>query len=279
MDILINNKTADITLDTEKTLGDVLSGLDLWLSPSGNRINSIKINGEDVPVDALAGLFDRDIGKIKKLELIINSWRELAAEALGRLLEICIFFEKVPFDERKQIADDFEGSSAARFLSSDIPEILACARSAFSGEGLPAADLAALLEERLREVINTGKEIENSENLVKTVAQRMEELPLDMQTGKDRRAAETIQIFSGIGEKLFRIFFIYKSEGRDEIKFDGLCERNFIDEFNAALRDLSDAYRNQDTVLAGDIAEYELAPRLMILFAALKETANSFPID
>jgi len=93
-----------------------------------------------------------------------------------------------------------------------------------------------------------------------------------MQTGKDRRAAETVQLFSQIGEKLFRVFFIYKSEGLSMETFviDDLPARVFIEEFNGALRELFLAFESRDTVLAGDIAEYELAPRLLKFFATLK---------
>ena len=55
---------------------------------------------------------------------------------------------------------------------------------------------------------------------------------------------------------------------------DGLPARVFIEEFNAAPRELSEAYENRDTVLAGDIAEYELAPRLLKFFATLKNMAK-----
>ena len=55
MNISINSKPVDITLDKEKTLGDVLSGLELWISPTGNRIQGISVNGKDLSADALAG--------------------------------------------------------------------------------------------------------------------------------------------------------------------------------------------------------------------------------
>jgi hypothetical protein len=107
----------------------------------------------------------------------------------------------------------------------------------------------------------------------------MEELSLDIQTGKDQRAAETIQLFSRTGEKLFRIFFILKSEGLslDTFVVDGLPARNFMAEFNAALSEISAAYKNRDTVLVGDLSEYELAPRLLKLFSALKCFSETSP--
>ena len=272
MNICINDKPADITLDKEKTLGDVLSGIEMWISPSGNRIQGISVNGQVLGEDTLPNAFDRDIKDIKKLDISVSSYRELAEEALGALGEICTLYANVPFDERPQIAAAWENSAAVRFMRTDISDMYDLASRTFCGEGFSAQDLFILINERLREIAGPGMEVAGCEALVKNIVTRMEELPLDMQTGKDQRAAETIQLFSRIGEKLFRIFFILKSEGLslDTFMIDGLVARNFMEEFKAALSELSAAYENRDTVLVGDLSEYELAPRLLKFFSALK---------
>jgi len=154
----------------------------------------------------------------------------------------------------------------------DIPDVSFLASHTLAGEGLSASDFCVLLEERLRELASPSEEIENSAAKVELIAGRLEELPLDMQTGKDQKAAETIQLFSGISEKLFRILLIFKSEGLSPEAFtiDGVSAKTFVEEFNTTLKELSSAYENRDTVLVGDIAEYELAPRLLKLFSAMK---------
>jgi hypothetical protein len=97
-----------------------------------------------------------------------------------------------------------------------------------------------------------------------------------MQTGKDRRAAETMQLFTQMGEKLFRLYFILKSEGLIPQTFtiSGQPTRDFMNKFNDALKELSSAHENKDTVLVGDIAEYELAPRLLSIYEALKNISK-----
>jgi len=277
MDIFINEKPADITLDTEKNLGEVISGIEQWLSSSGSRIRKISIDNKDIPVDALSDAFCIAISDIKKLDVFVDPWREFAAEALEDLYETCIAYNKAAFDERNNIFAEWEKSPAARFLLSDIPDVFNLAKKTLSGEGLSTAGFAALIEERLRELANPVEELDKSTAGVELITGRLEELPLDMQTGKDQRAAETIQLFSGMGEKLFRIFFILKSEGvsPEDFKIDGLSAKTFVEEFSSTLKELSSAYENQDTVLAGDIAEYELAPRLMKLFYAMKSIGKS----
>jgi hypothetical protein len=272
MVIYINEKPADITLDTEKNLGDVMSGIELWIAPSGSRIKKIHVDDKDISTDALGEAFSINVAEINKLDVFISPWRELAAEALEDLYETCILFNKAAFDERKNIVDEWEESSAARFLLSDIPEVSYLAGLALSGEGLSTSDFCMLIEERLCELRSPKDEIDNSTAKIELIAKRLEELPLDMQTGKDQKAAETIQLFSGISEKLFRILFIFKSEGfpSETFTIDGLPSKTFLEEFNSTLKELSSAYENHDTVLVGDIAEYELAPRLLKLFSAMK---------
>jgi len=279
MTISINGRPADITLDTEKTLGDVLSGMELWISSLGNRIREISVDGGVLEAEALAGAFDRDIKDVKTLDITVSAYRELAAEALEVLLDTCAAYSSAAFDERPLIAKAWEDDAAAFFLRADISDIHALAGRAFSGEGLSVRELALMAEERLREVAGPEDELAGCEALVKSVAGRMEELPLDIQTGKDQRAVETIQHFSRTGEKLFRIFFIFESEGLslDTFLVDGLPGRAFMEEFTAALTEISAAYENKDTVLVGDLSEYELAPRLLKFFFALKKFSETPP--
>ena len=276
--ISINGKPADITLDTEKSLGDVLSGIENWISPSRSRIKKICVNGKELNENTLTGEFGRDIAEIKELEILLSSWCELALEALTNLLETCVIYEKAPFAERQKIISDWEGLAAARFLASDIPDIYNLSAKFFSGEGISSSDLVTLIDERLREVADPKAEIVNFEAFVKSITQRMEELPLDMQTGKDLRAAETIQLFSRTCEKLFRFFFICKLEGLsiDSFFIEDIPALTFLEEFNSALTELSGAYEKQDIVLTGDISEYELAPKVIKFYTALK---NHFESD
>ena len=276
MIISINGKPIDITLDTEKNLGDVLQGIDMWISPAGNRIRGICVDGQSLQDDTLSGAFPRDVRDIKELDIAVSPWSELAAEALETLLNTCEFYMNAQFDERTQIALDWENSAAARFLASEIPDMYDLAGRTLSGEGLSAPDLAILIAERLREVSEPKQEICAAGNLITNIAERMEDLPLDIQTGKDQRAAETIQLFARTTEKLFRIFFLLKSEwlSLDTLIIDNLPAKTFIEEFNSALKELSSAYENRDTVLTGDIAEYELAPRMVKFYTAIKEIAR-----
>ena len=70
---------------------------------------------------------------------------------------------------------------------------------------------------------------------------------------------------------MFRVFNILKMEcfPVEDITIEGTPIAVFFAEFNNTLRDLLGAYEQRDTVLVGDIAEYEIAPKLRYLYAAM----------
>jgi hypothetical protein len=276
MEIFINGSPADIIPETEKTIGDILSGLDRWLEGSGGRLSGLWIDGQKIEPSGLDEAFGRNLDGIGSLDIIVSSWRELAAEALLTLKEICGAWGGLPFDRREAARKQWEAGAAAAFLASEIPDMYDFAGRSLAGEGLSPEDLNSLVSERLLELDDPREEINRSENLVSVIAGRLEDLPLDIQTGKDGRAAETMQLFSRTAEKLFRLLFILKSSGLslETLVIDNRNAKDFMIEFNAALRELNAAYENRDAVLVGDLAEYELAPRLVKFFTALKDSAG-----
>ncbi|MDR2608701.1 MAG: hypothetical protein LBC57_09950 [Treponema sp.] len=272
MEISINGEKGGITLEQEKTAGEVLSGLESWLRNSGHRLSGIKINGELVKAASLDDVFDRDLGDIENMDILTSSWAELAVDALADLIRDLCDFEESDFQDRGRFAAEWIESPSSRFLSEEIPEIHAWASFAFSGQGYSPSELKLIVEERLRELGDPRAELEKIGKLVEELEKRLEDLPLDFQTGKDRQATETIQIFSAAAEKIMRIYAILKVEGYDLVsrRVEDKTLPEYLEEFNTALRELLAAYEAKDVVLAGDIAEYELAPRLTRLFAGIK---------
>ena len=274
MEISINGKSADIVLEAEKNIGDVLSCLEHWLAGSGNRLSGLTIDGLETGIAALDEVMGRELEGINNLDIKISSWDELAMEALLNLKETCTLYGNSVFDSRSEIRSRWDQSPAAAFISAEIKELHELINHSFDGEGLSTRDLEIIVEERLRELSDPKKEIINMEKPISEIARRLEELPLDIQTGKDSRAAETIQLFSKTGEKLFRFLNLFKNWGIlcDSFNIDGLTAKDFLGDFSSILGELTTAYGNQDTVLVGDLAEYELAPRLLKLFSTLKNT-------
>lgn len=271
MKITINGADADIQTEHEKTVGEVICALDAWLGNTGHCIKGMSINGEAVAADSLGDNFNRSIDTIDLLDISTGSILELFAESLMHTIRDISVYEDSGFDEKRLFAGQWKQSPQAMMLCEQSPELYNYAAETFSGEGTNPQVFRLILEERLRELEDPASEMGKAGSLVNEVCTRLEELPLDIQTGKDMRAAETVRTFSGVAEKVFRIFNVLKKEGFpvEEINVGNIPVTAYITEFSTALRELLAAYEQHDTVLVGDLAEYEMAPRLRGLHNAV----------
>ena len=271
MKITINGADADIRPETEKTVGEVLCALEVWLADSGFRLSGLCIDGEMMGIESMETCFARPIDSIDTLDLQASSLAELIAESLFLVMQDIDAFETADFEERRLFAENWNDSPQARLLAEQCPDLFGWVSKAFSGEGASPQALRILTEERLRELQDPAGEMRRALPVVGEVCTRLEEFPLDIQTGKDARAAETVNVFSSVTEKVFRLVNVLKMEGFPvgDIMVETTPISACISEFSAALRELLAAYEQRDTVLAGDIAEYEMAPRLRGLHSAV----------
>jgi hypothetical protein len=279
MDIYINGKPADITLETEKTLGEALSGLDDWLRGSGFRLGGLEIDGKPVTGAEMASVFGWDIGGISSVNVTVCPRSELAVDAL---CEARGFLDALANGEdRESVARLWKASASASFLEEEDIRFFRDINAVFDPAPVEQADstdasvkagrIITLVDEHIRELLAPEEELTRIESLVAGIADRLEELPLDIQTGKDGRAAETVNVFTAVVEKLFRLFSLVRDRGQAPSAAASMGD--FLEEFNAALKELLEAYEGRDVVLVGDLAEYELAPRLRSFYDALKVPA------
>jgi hypothetical protein len=277
MTITINGQPADIILEAEKTVGQVLAGLDQWLNGSGHRLSGVTIDGETAGSGSLTGIFSRELDHIKTLDIHTCAVMELMAEALINLRRDAEEYEQAGFEGKKELYKRWQKSPEALFLTDQIPEIYEWADKSFAGEGVSPGELLNLVEERIRELQDPAGELNKAEPLIQAIVRRLEDLPLDIQTGKDGRAVETVHLFSNIAEKIFRLFNLMKAEGYDvaSLTVENIPVSDYINEFGTALKELLAAYETRDAVLVGDLAEYELAPRFSNLYTAIRIPANT----
>ena len=90
MEIIINGLKADITLDTEKTLGDVLRNFELECSRNNATTVDITIDGETIRADQFDSVTARDIDHIHTLELTTVSEKDIL-DAFKQLSTVPVF--------------------------------------------------------------------------------------------------------------------------------------------------------------------------------------------
>jgi hypothetical protein len=93
---------------------------------------------------------------------------------------------------------------------------------------------------------------------------KLEDIPVLLQTGKDLSVMETIQAFSLEIERLYRLIPLLPLTHLlpKTLIIDGVPLEEFPSSLRPLLEELLDALKRHDTVTVGDIAEYELAPRI-----------------
>lgn len=271
MIVTINEKKVDITLENEKTMGEFLVSMETWLEKSGYSLSGIRVDDRDFGSDELPPLFNRDISTVDRLDIRASNWSELVHQALEETGFQLREYTVAPFQERQSIGDRWKEGAAARLLGDRDRRLHQRILSFFSGDGDRNDRLLESVEEQLREIDESEGELARLTGSLEALAQRLEDFPLDTQTGKDSRAHETIELFSSTLEKLVRLIPLLRLRGVDVELFTlGDSQfKAFMEELDLALRELLAAYEAKDTVLVGDLTEYELAPRLRTLHAAL----------
>jgi len=278
MEIRINGQAADITPENENTIGELLASMDQWFSNLGHRLSGLCIDGKAADTARLDEIFSTEINSVKTLDIYTSSEAQLASEALESLLADIDEFDNLKFEDKGGFTGVWEKKAQANFIKENMPELFSMCIDLFSYTGVSCQTLRSITEERLREVNDPLNEFEKIEPLVNETCARLVDLPLDIQTGKDTRASQTIQIFSGITEKILRITKQLNLQGYLE-RVDEEIFTQLINDFSKILRELLDAYERYDSVLIGDLAEYEAAPRLQELFTSILKKSREAEIQ
>ena len=272
MKIIIDGKPLDITLEAEKTLSDILAALESWFTGSGLVLSGIALNGQKLSGKELnAGVFDTAVETISELALYTSSISELCLEALYAAQEMLEAAKQANADEKNNFLQTWKESAGAAFLYTREPEIYKKITETF--EGKTTTTLETTIKERRQELEQPETEFISLGSCVQEIKKRLESFALDMQMGHDKSARDTIADFSALCSKLLRLIPILRCSG---IVFEQLqLPDGFFEEFNAALKEFFDAYENGDTVLSGDLAEYEVAPRMEALYNAVKDSIET----
>lgn len=132
--------------------------------------------------------------------------------------------------------------------------------------------LSLLFGERLSELLTPVKEMRTADRLFEERARELADLPVLLQTGKEAQAMKAVLFFIEIFNKVIRIIPELRRRGVDtgSIRVGDLGMPEFYAAFNEILRELTEAFEHKDVVLIGDLAEYEVLPRMRSFFAAMR---------
>jgi len=270
MEITINGQATDIALDNEKTVGEIIACLEQWLANAGQRVSGLLINNAPVPSSMFEEILKKDVAAVNVLDIKTISIAELFLESLLNLHADIEEFENLKFDEKQEFLKVWKERPQALFTLDQMPDLYNIFVNLFSGGDINTKFVSSVIEERLREVKEPLQELNNLKPLLDEICTKLVNLALDIQTGKDAQAVKTIQAFSGLSEKILRTVRQLDIQG---ILSQDTGEREsfsvIINEFGKLIKELLEAYEKHDTVLVGDLAEYEASPKLQELYSAI----------
>ncbi len=110
--------------------------------------------------------------------------------------------------------------------------------------------------------------------LFKELAEKMRQVPVELQSGKSRQAHESIKnLADSINDFCHVAALASLFEEYNSFAIDGKLFPDFFADFSPILSDFEQALKANDTVSVGDLAEYEICPRLEAIANTLEGIA------
>lgn len=136
---------------------------------------------------------------------------------------------------------------------------------------LPLTENTKLELETITETEITAAFFQNAEKC-REIAQKLEQVPVQLQSNNDREANA---IITELADLVSDICHVATFSALFPTKFGALTinDKNLLDffsDFSAILTDFEHALEDKDSVLTGDLAEYEISPRLIAFADAME---------
>jgi len=290
--LTINDEDVAFSLEHERTLGEVVQGVQAWLGSAGFVITGLEADGTELPAAAGARgpWADREVGAVSALavraahtgDIRIAHWRA-AEQWLSMLCEALA--EAPPAggpDPLEDLLEDLPGTADGFGVNPFTPpgsDALARFRAQFEGAAAPqvrawppgrlqeASDLSRHLLEmarrRLNEAEHPQEALARGAGQLRASMAELKEVSVLLQTGRDRPAMESIIRFADATQAVMDLLPFLPPD---------LERSRLFAELTPVLRELVGAFDSKDSVLIGDLLEYEVAPRLEKLAPFLGRT-------
>jgi hypothetical protein len=288
MRITINGETIDYTLENEEYTGDVYAGVSKWLDEGGYVVSKVAVDGVNMAPDDTEWQ-NRPIKDIEVLDLQALTRRESRLENLGAARDSFLLVKEMAETKNtavlKEITESFsrllavlpgllEGGGAGSSASSltiavsgtGYPPKLPVDDQGWDSLAATTGQAAQIIDDRIGELAHPEEEALAAAKALVSIEGGLTDVAVQLHTGKDREAMGVIIGLAELLQKLFRSLAWVNDEGVAEKAVPGLKE---------ILMELEGALENGDTVLIGDLLEYEIRPRLQDLPRRLTEVLPS----
>ena len=290
----VNGIKADID-EKGHTVGDILALLDERAESMGDIIIEVKLDGTPLDPEGLAVISEHDSSGASILELISEPAAAMRSRALETLLELIAASTEALGSEDTESMESAHAAwnsfrtsffglfsaEEASFIDAFGEQLRAACTGTRSGDSrMMAENLSAFFDDRLGELRDPGNAMLGAARVFDAIKDDLSEVPIRLQTGKENEAMKTMVLVVELINKTVRIMPEYTrstvARGQESLlAIQGTPMADFYGELNGVLRELASAFENKDGVLIGDLAEYEIRPRLESFFAAFRQSVGA----
>jgi hypothetical protein len=293
VNLYINDEKVDFTLESEKTLSDVVRSLEQWLACEKMVIAALAINGEPLTQTDLDEKKNLAVSALREVRVSASDFLGMEVEGLRALSGFFSALRETlltkDMDRLPGLLERYaEAESMLRFLlASSGTEQAARERGAW--EKLFAGTTPAMVKlwdeptreravglcdfflkvfaeksEQYRTVGQSSLKLARETiAALRRMTERLGEVPVLLQTGKDNAAMQTIASFTEMAQLFIRLIgFVFTPEEARRIDIEGVDVEHYSQKLNTHLRELVEAFEKKDYILIGDLCEYEIAPKI-----------------
>lgn len=299
MNIYINEQPLNFTLQGETVFSEVRREVMNWLSGEQYYLDRCEIDGKSLDPGQLEDWDDTEISSIDTVIFHVRSLVELNFERLQTVYQYLNLLKRGIEKENTGVFTEL--SSDYQVIEKELNTILnpqgrdvqnsdiilftnQLEQGGFFQGAIKHKDalinaakicdgFLSILQERMHEITNPKEELISAVNSLAALIEPMNEIPVLLQTGKDREAMQTVVQFVEDSQKLLRLYPILKitSDFNMNQKLrTGESLEQFYSDFNTILQELMSAFNGKDSVLIGDLLEYEISPRVENLITLLQ---------
>jgi hypothetical protein len=285
VEVLVNEQRIDVQLENERTLGEVVQGIRNWLQDMNLYITDLQVDRASHHLDDEATWAARNISDVDQIEIValppwevrLNGYRILhnyvatLADALenGELADARELLGEFPYVRRH--LSDVVSDVFGRAEETTLDTVASAARDVVDNDPANVPDseavtslrhITTILDSRIRELATPHQEARKTEQALRGTLTELEEVSILLQTGEEQRAMSLIVRFSELVERLLRVLGAVESRygGDPAAGSTGASLRERTDTLRSNLEELIQAFGDKDTVLIGDLVEYDILP-------------------
>lgn len=282
MKLIINDQNIDFTVENEKNLSEIISHVGKWLYNQNFVINTIEADTVAVTQENIHSYTSLD--SINELVITTGSLIDVKVQNLTVTLDfftnLAVAIDTENFDYLISIAGEYQQildilplvlcinkNTEDNHISTHLKSLL----HKHNDFTLPLSsgdksyvikelnNICVLLRDRLNEFQNPDEEAQKTIKSLQTIQEDLENVSVLLQSGEKESAMKTIVRFTELFQKLLRIFELMP---RENITIEGEDIESFANELNQILNELVEGFLASDSVLIGDLLEYEISPRI-----------------